>query len=118
MLTPEQIKDQLEDKNFKNAQHVYDGHEVVIPKERLEQVFVTREIKKLNYISGNFDTLVMLTEEIRPEVKEGLRGQGYYNYQMIKEKKFVWSKSEMETIGATFRFSRSSTAIMFKLSYL
>jgi hypothetical protein len=118
MLTPEQIKDQIEDKNFKNAQHVYDGHEVIIPKERLEQVFVTREIKKINYLTGNFDTHVLLTEEIRPEVKDGLRGQGYYNYQMIKQKKDIWSWSELETVGASFRFSRSSTAIMFKLSYL
>lgn len=118
MLTPEQIKDQIEDKNFKNVLHVYDGHEVVIPKERLAQVFVTREVQKMNYATGNFETHILLTEEIRPDVKDGLRGQGYYNYQMIKEQKYAWARSEMETVGASFRFSRSSTAIMFKLSYL
>ena len=124
MLTPEQIQDQIQDKNFKNAQHAYDGHEVVIPADKLKNVFAVREYQRTAFLTGNIVNEEMLTEEILPEVKDYLRGQGPYNYQMVKERGIEWflknghSKDNSDITGAIFRFARSSTAITFKLAYL
>ena len=121
MLTPEQIQDKLQDKNFKNPLHAYDGHEVVIPFDKLKNIFIVRETKRMSVLTGNFLVDELLTEEILPEVKDYLRGQGQYNYQMVKERSIDWylaggKKSDIK--GAIFRFARSSTAITFKLAYL
>lgn len=121
MLTPEQIQDQIQDKNFKNPLHAYDGHEVVIPFDKLKNVFAVRENRRMSMLTGNMVTEEMLTEEILPDVKSYLRGQGPYNYQMVKERSVDWYMKGGHTsdiTGAIFRFARSSTAITFKLAYL
>lgn len=124
MLTPDQIKDKLEDKNFKNPLHAYDGHEVVIPAEKLKNVFAVRERPRVSFLSGKLIIEELMTEEILQEVKDYLRGQGQYSYQMVKEYSFDRfisgnkARKDGDITGAIFRFARSSTAITFKLAYL
>jgi hypothetical protein len=121
MLTPEQIQDQIQDKNFKNPMHAYDGHEVVVPFDRLKNIFSVRETERMSIVTGNFEVNEILTESIRPDVKDYLRGQGPYNYQMVKDQSNDWflrGRAKGEIKGAIFRFARSSTAITFKLAYL
>jgi hypothetical protein len=121
MLTPEQIQDKLQDKNFKNPLHAYDGHEVEVPADKLKNIFGVREHRRMNYATGNFVIDELIMEELRDDVKEYLRGQGPYNYQMVKERSIDWymkGGNTSDIVGAVFRFARSSTAITFKLAYL
>lgn len=121
-LTPDQIKDKLEDQNFKNPMHAYDGYEVIIPKEKLPNVFAVRE-KEHQYTGAITE---VLTSDLRPDLEVYLRGQGKYTHQLVSKRGDIFtflassrnSSLHIEYDHAIFKFARSSTAITFKLAFL